>query len=213
MPRAIITLVLLLVSLGAARADLRIVSSAGGEVGPYLQFFRGGPPIWRAGNHRRALPIGLHAGAEHDPAGPYLCHAAGRPRLPCCALDRSAGQAICGARRDAHRHRGLSGRSARLDQAQRRPDAKTNLAARAPACGALSALPVAPFRLQSSLNPPNKSDSEANGGQIVARHISAALAGLLADVLSQDQKCVIFLSGLGVCSNDRQAAAIHRSST
>ena len=39
MPRAIITLVLLLVSLGAARADLRIVSSAGGEVGPYLQFF------------------------------------------------------------------------------------------------------------------------------------------------------------------------------
>ena len=28
-----------LVSLGAARADLRIVSSAGGEVGPYLQFF------------------------------------------------------------------------------------------------------------------------------------------------------------------------------
>ena len=39
MPRAIITHVLLLVSLGAARADLRIVSSAGGEVGPYLQFF------------------------------------------------------------------------------------------------------------------------------------------------------------------------------
>ena len=39
MPRAILTLVLLLVLLGAARADLRIVSSAGGEVGPYLQFF------------------------------------------------------------------------------------------------------------------------------------------------------------------------------
>ena len=39
MPRAIITLVLLLVSLAAARAELRIVSSAGGEVGPYLQFF------------------------------------------------------------------------------------------------------------------------------------------------------------------------------
>jgi hypothetical protein len=38
-PRASITLALLLVSLGAARADLRIVSSAGGEVGPYLQFF------------------------------------------------------------------------------------------------------------------------------------------------------------------------------
>ena len=39
MPRAIITLVLLLVSLAAARAELRIVSSAGGEVGPYLRLF------------------------------------------------------------------------------------------------------------------------------------------------------------------------------
>jgi len=38
-PRAIITFVLLLVSLAAARADLRIVSSAGGEVGSYLRLF------------------------------------------------------------------------------------------------------------------------------------------------------------------------------
>src|SRR5262249_23247538 len=39
MPRAIIALALLLVSLAAARADLRIVSSAGGEVGSYLRLF------------------------------------------------------------------------------------------------------------------------------------------------------------------------------
>jgi hypothetical protein len=38
-PRAIIALVLLLVSLAAARAELRIVSSAGGEVGSYLRLF------------------------------------------------------------------------------------------------------------------------------------------------------------------------------
>ena len=38
-PRAIITLVLLLASLAAARADIRIVSSAGGEVGSYLRLF------------------------------------------------------------------------------------------------------------------------------------------------------------------------------
>src|SRR5947199_8079074 len=37
--RAIITLVLLVVSVVAARADLRIVSSPGGEVGSYLQLF------------------------------------------------------------------------------------------------------------------------------------------------------------------------------
>src|SRR5262249_14612743 len=152
-PRAIITLVLLLVSLSAARADLRIVSSAGGEVGPYLQFFaavrQSGERVIIDGPCLSACTLVLST----IPQGPYLCHAAGRPRLPCCALDRSAGQALCGARRDAHRHRGLSGRSARLDQAQRRPDTKTNLAARAPACDALSALPVAPFRLRSSLSP------------------------------------------------------------
>ena len=39
MPRAIISLILLLVSLATARADLRIVSSLGGEVGSYLQLF------------------------------------------------------------------------------------------------------------------------------------------------------------------------------
>ena len=39
MPRAIIALALLLVSLAAARADVRIVSSAGGEVGSYLRLF------------------------------------------------------------------------------------------------------------------------------------------------------------------------------
>jgi ATP-dependent protease ClpP protease subunit len=38
-PRAIITLVLFLVSAFPARADLRIVSSPGGEVGSYLQLF------------------------------------------------------------------------------------------------------------------------------------------------------------------------------
>jgi hypothetical protein len=38
-PRAIITLVLLLVSLTAARAELRIVWSAGGEAGSYLRLF------------------------------------------------------------------------------------------------------------------------------------------------------------------------------
>jgi hypothetical protein len=38
-PRAIITLVLLLVSLAAARAELRIASSAGGEAGSYLRLF------------------------------------------------------------------------------------------------------------------------------------------------------------------------------
>jgi hypothetical protein len=38
-PRAIIAFVLLLVSLAAARADMRIVSSAGGEVGSYLRLF------------------------------------------------------------------------------------------------------------------------------------------------------------------------------
>jgi hypothetical protein len=37
--RVIITLVLLLVSVIAARADLRIVSSPGGEVGSYLRLF------------------------------------------------------------------------------------------------------------------------------------------------------------------------------
>jgi hypothetical protein len=37
--RAIITLVLLFVSVIAARADLRIVSSPGGEVGSYLRLF------------------------------------------------------------------------------------------------------------------------------------------------------------------------------
>ena len=36
---AIITLVLLLVSLAAARAELRIVWSAGGEAGSYLRLF------------------------------------------------------------------------------------------------------------------------------------------------------------------------------
>ena len=39
MPRSIITLVVLLVSLAAARAEIRIVSSAGGEVGSYLRLF------------------------------------------------------------------------------------------------------------------------------------------------------------------------------
>ena len=39
MPRAIIALALLIVSLVAARADVRIVSSAGGEVGSYLRLF------------------------------------------------------------------------------------------------------------------------------------------------------------------------------
>jgi len=37
--RAVITLVLLLASVVAARADLRIVSSPGGEVGSYLRLF------------------------------------------------------------------------------------------------------------------------------------------------------------------------------
>src|SRR5712691_1686438 len=37
--RAIITLVLFLLSGAAARADLRIVSSPGGEVGSYLRLF------------------------------------------------------------------------------------------------------------------------------------------------------------------------------
>lgn len=37
--RAVITLVLVLASVVAARADLRIVSSPGGEVGSYLQLF------------------------------------------------------------------------------------------------------------------------------------------------------------------------------
>ena len=39
MPRAIIALVLFLVSVFPVRADLRIVSSPGGEVGSYLQLF------------------------------------------------------------------------------------------------------------------------------------------------------------------------------
>jgi hypothetical protein len=39
MPCAIITLILLLVPLAAARADLRIVSSPGGEVGSHLRLF------------------------------------------------------------------------------------------------------------------------------------------------------------------------------
>ena len=39
MPRAMITSVLLLVSLEAANADLRIVSSGGGEVGSHLRLF------------------------------------------------------------------------------------------------------------------------------------------------------------------------------
>ena len=39
MPRAIMTFFLLLVSLEAARADVRIESSTGGEVGSYLRLF------------------------------------------------------------------------------------------------------------------------------------------------------------------------------
>ena len=38
-PRAITTLLIFLLSVTAARADLRIVSSPGGEVGSYLQLF------------------------------------------------------------------------------------------------------------------------------------------------------------------------------
>src|SRR5215510_13442945 len=38
-PRAVITLVLSLVSVIPARADLRIVASPGGEVGSYLELF------------------------------------------------------------------------------------------------------------------------------------------------------------------------------
>jgi len=66
-PRAMITSVLLLVSLEAANADLRIVSSGGGEVGSHLRLFAA---IRQSGQRviiRRALPVGLHTGAEHDP--------------------------------------------------------------------------------------------------------------------------------------------------
>jgi hypothetical protein len=75
--RAIITLVLLLVSLGAARADLRIVSSAGGEVGPYLQFFAGDSwnlhvvTICERTSPRRAVNQRGFSVDRHSPDGSY----------------------------------------------------------------------------------------------------------------------------------------------
>jgi hypothetical protein len=180
-PRAIITLVLLLVPFAAARADSRIISSAGGEVGSYLRLFaavrQSGEGVIIDGPCLSACRLVLSTIPQDR-----ICVTPGPSSASMLRAGSSAGPAICGARRDAPRHRDLSGRSARLDQAQRRSDAKTDLPARTPACGALSELPAAPFRLQSSLNPPNKSGSEANGGQIAARHISAVLEGLLARV-------------------------------
>ena len=73
--------------------------------------------VRRAGDHRRALPLGLHACAEHHPKQSHLRHAQGRARLPCTPNDRPPdGPLVTCAGGNAHRDQFLSGRGARLDQ-------------------------------------------------------------------------------------------------
>jgi hypothetical protein len=59
-----------------AAADIRILSSSGGTIGGYLDFFCARQAVGRAGGHRWAMPLGLHAGAEHGAAQPNLRHLA-----------------------------------------------------------------------------------------------------------------------------------------
>src|SRR4249920_3012421 len=73
--------ILALLALLPARADVRIVSSPGGAVDAYLAAFA----RVRQSGERVIIdgPICLHTGAEHDPPQSYLCHPACGARLPC----------------------------------------------------------------------------------------------------------------------------------
>src|SRR6478609_1179983 len=133
--------ILALFALLPARSDVRIVSSPGGAVDAYLAAFCPRATVRRTGRHRRALPVRLHTGAEHDPPQSYLRHAAGGARLPRPAMVLPTHR-LYGARAGGHpyRHRLLSPRCTRLDQKTGRANAEAHLSSRQGACGSLSAL-------------------------------------------------------------------------
>ena len=64
MRRFVFAVIFMIIGSAPVLADVRIVSSLGGSVGSYLLF--SGETIGRTGNHRRAMPFGLHAGVEYD---------------------------------------------------------------------------------------------------------------------------------------------------
>jgi hypothetical protein len=108
-------IVLALFAMLPARADVRILSSSGGAVSDYLAVFAPRASVRRADHHRRALPIRLHVGAEHDPAQSHLRYAACGARFPCAAMDGPERSYVAHGGGHTRRHRLLSGKSARLD--------------------------------------------------------------------------------------------------
>ena len=102
-----------------------------------------GASVGRPRRHRRAVPLSLHACAQHHSAKPHLRHAAGGSRLPCAEIGRSRDRPeLCRARRDACRHRHLSARDQSLDQETWRPQTETDPVARTGARTLLPALRV-----------------------------------------------------------------------
>ena len=99
-----------------------------------------GPKVGRAGRHRWALPLSLHASPQYHSAEPDLRHIPRRTRLPCAHCGRPIWTEIPLSRNNARHQRHLSASRSRMDQAQWRLDAERDSAERQGACQTLSAL-------------------------------------------------------------------------
>ncbi len=76
-----------------------------------------GETIWRTGDHRRALPFGLHTRLEHDPSQPSLRYLTGCVRLSRTHSGRPIRPEISFPRRDPGRLSRIPTRRTLLDQA------------------------------------------------------------------------------------------------
>ena len=125
-----------------ARAEVRILASPGGQVGPFLDLFERCARFRRTRRDRRAVSVGLHAGVEHRAAKPHLRDAPGDPGIPRRAIGRPAGADVRRTGSVRTRAAGVSGRGAGLDKPPRRIEFAPATAARARTRGDLSEMPV-----------------------------------------------------------------------
>jgi hypothetical protein len=103
--------------------------------------------IRRASDHRRSLPLRLHAGAEHRSERTDLRHVAGDSGLSRRAGGRSARTAVLGLGSHARDRVNLSGAGSRLDRPAWRALPQGSPASRPRARGIVSVLHVGPARL------------------------------------------------------------------
>src|ERR1700722_2953332 len=109
---------------------------------PVSRPVRADPEFRRTGGDRRAVPVGLYAGAEHGAERAHLRDAARDPGLSCRPFDRPARPDLCRARSLRTGARGLSVGGAELDSPPRRIDLAPAGVARPRTRGDLSFVPV-----------------------------------------------------------------------